>query len=296
MKRAKTLEEQIKILSDRGLILDLGQIKTMEILSDIGYFRLGFYCFPFETSYPATNNRTHQFKEGTKISDVIKLYYLDCDLRNILSKYINRIEINFRTNVIYKASNRYLDCNTWFANPIIVENDFLKKFDKRVYNEAFKRKPIIRRHHKKYLNDKYAPAWKTVEYFTFGSILKLFKNLKDDTLKLEIALVYDIHNVNILHNYFDSIREIRNICAHGGVLFDHTLAKALVNGPALKISNRNKNKLYATIQITLFVLSKISKNRSADMENEIHAIFALHKDDPVLRNIIERISGYNFIN
>lgn len=296
MKQATTLEEQIKTLSNRGMLLDLGQEKTMEILSDIGYFRLGFYCFPFETSYPATNNRTHQFKEGSKISDVIKLYYLDCDLRNTLSKYINRIEINFRTNIIYKASNRYLDCNTWFANPIMVGNDFLKMFNKKVYNETFKRKPIIRRHHKKYKNDNYAPAWKTVEYFTFGSILKLFKNLKDETLKLEIALEYDIHNVNILQNYLESIHEIRNICAHGGVLFDHTLAKALVNGPALTISNSNKNRLYATIQITLFVLSKISMNRSTDMENEIHAIFALHKDDLVLRNIIEKISGYHFIN
>jgi len=113
---------------------------------------------------------------------------------------------------------------------------------------------------------------------------------------LEIALVYDIHNVNILQNYLESIHEIRNICAHGGVLFDHTLAKALVNGPALTITNSNKNKLYATIQITTFVLSKISMNRSKDLEKEIHALFAMYKDDPVLSNIIVKIGGYNFIN
>lgn len=296
MKQATTIEQQIKTLSDRGMLLDIGHEKTKEILSDIGYFRLGFYSFPFETSFPATYNRTHQFKEGSKISDVIKLYYLDCDLRNVLSKYINRIEINFRTNVIYKGSNRYITCSTWFANPKMVESDFLNFFNKKVYNESFKRKPIIRRHHKKYKSDNYAPAQKTVEYFTFGSILKLFKNLKDETLKLEIALVYDIHNVNILQNYLESIHEIRNICAHGGVLFDHTLAKALVNGPALTITNSNKNKLYATIQITTFVLSKISMNRSKDLEKEIHALFAMYKDDPVLSNIIVKIGGYNFIN
>jgi len=177
----------------------------------------------------------------------------------------------------------------------MVESDFLKLFNKKVYNESFKRKPVIRRHNKRYKNDSYAPAWKTLEYFTFGSILKLFKNLKDDTLKKDIASVYGIHNVDILQNYLDSIHEIRNICAHGGVLFDHTLAKALVNGPALTITNSNKNKLYATIQITSFVLSKISMNRSNDLEKEIHALFALYKDDPVLSNIIVRISGYNFI-
>ena len=61
-----------------------------EILLDIGYYRLGFYWNPFEI------NKKHEFINGTNFSDVLHLYYLDVDLRNLLLKYIKRIEINFR--------------------------------------------------------------------------------------------------------------------------------------------------------------------------------------------------------
>lgn len=31
--------------------------KAKEILLDIGYYRLGFYWFPYERTYPAKNDR-----------------------------------------------------------------------------------------------------------------------------------------------------------------------------------------------------------------------------------------------
>ena len=103
MKQATTIEQQLEVLKNRGMRIDINEEKAKEILSDIGYFRLGFYCFPFETTYPNRKNRTHQYKQGTKFSDIVSLYYFDVDLRNILSKYLNRIEINFRTNIIYRV-------------------------------------------------------------------------------------------------------------------------------------------------------------------------------------------------
>lgn len=51
MKQATTIEEQINLLEQRGIIiLDKEKAKTQ--LIDIGYFRLGSYFFPFENSYP----------------------------------------------------------------------------------------------------------------------------------------------------------------------------------------------------------------------------------------------------
>ena len=47
MKRATTIDEQLNILRNRGMVID-DENKAKEILSDIGYFRLGFYFFPFE--------------------------------------------------------------------------------------------------------------------------------------------------------------------------------------------------------------------------------------------------------
>ena len=82
---ATTVEQQIQILKDRGLNLDLGDEKVKEVLLDIGYYRLGFYWNPFE------KDALHNFKEGTTFTNVLQLYYLDVDLKNILNKAINRI-------------------------------------------------------------------------------------------------------------------------------------------------------------------------------------------------------------
>ena len=100
LKKATTIDEQIAILRKRGMIIS-DKEKAKETLLDIGYFRLGFYCFPFEQDYPNKNNRTHVYTVNTKFEDVVRLYYFDCDLRNVLMNYINRIEINFRTYLTY---------------------------------------------------------------------------------------------------------------------------------------------------------------------------------------------------
>ena len=43
---ATTIDEQIKLLKDRGMNIE-DEVKARENLMDIGYFRLGFYWFPF---------------------------------------------------------------------------------------------------------------------------------------------------------------------------------------------------------------------------------------------------------
>ena len=65
MKQATTIEEQIALLKNRGMFIG-DEEKAKEILMDIGYYRLGFYWFPFEKTYPAKDRtRSHVFIEGT---------------------------------------------------------------------------------------------------------------------------------------------------------------------------------------------------------------------------------------
>ena len=114
-KLATNVDEQIAKLESRGMTIG-DKDKARECLLDIGYFRLGFYWFPFEKSYPRKVNRTHEFKDGACFEYAIRLYYFDYDLRNILLKYINRVEINFRTKLIYHASNRYKQDPFWYQD------------------------------------------------------------------------------------------------------------------------------------------------------------------------------------
>ena len=54
-KPATTIDEQIDLLKERGLTIQ-DEHKAREILLDIGYYRLGFYLFPFEKSFPNLSN------------------------------------------------------------------------------------------------------------------------------------------------------------------------------------------------------------------------------------------------
>lgn len=156
-KTATTLDEQIVLLSSRGVEITCIE-KAKECLLDIGYFRLCSYLFPFEKSYPRYKNRTHEVIDGTKLSDAVALYYFDFDLRNILNRYISRIEVSLRTYITYTISNKYKLSPTWFADPEVMNSSYVGTFQS-VY-DAIMKKPVIKRHHSKYVNDQYAPAWK----------------------------------------------------------------------------------------------------------------------------------------
>ena len=70
MKKAFNIEEQITRLKQYGVVFD-NEDKAKEILLDVGYYRMGFYSFPFEKSYPALENRTHDVKEGTTFKSMM---------------------------------------------------------------------------------------------------------------------------------------------------------------------------------------------------------------------------------
>ena len=156
--------------------------KAAEVLFDVGYFRLGFYWFPFELSYPEKNNRDHKFKASANFDDAVKLYYFDFRLRSILLKAISRIEIAFRTKVIYLVSNNNQNKPTWFADPSVVSQKQAREFKEKVYDDLAAHYPVIAMHHRHHINDIYAPAWKTMEFMTLSSMILLLRNLSGKDL------------------------------------------------------------------------------------------------------------------
>lgn len=283
---ATTVKEQIQKLAERGMDFDWGIEKAEEILLDIGYYRLGFYWNPFEI------DDKHNFNQGTKFSDVVQLYYLDVDLKNILNKALNRIEINLRTQLIYIISNEYPQYPTWFANKKVMESNFIDEFP-RYYDEKFKDKnKPIKKHHVKYPNEIYAPAWKTLEFLSFGSIYSIFYSLKEEMLKYKIARYYGFKSVKTFQNFFQTVIFIRNICAHSGLLYDSNTPKEISTTPFFEFNNNNKHSLDSSIKVILYFLSKISNTRKNMIENEINLLFDSFQNNDVIMNIITNKIGY----
>jgi len=287
-RQATTTSEQIALLKSRGMLLDMEETKVKEILHDIGYYRLGFYWHPFE------KDKAHNFIEGTRFSNIVALYYLDVDLRYLLIRALNRIEVSFRTNVVYFVSNSYKNSPTWFIDPHLVHQKFIDNISYH-YNDKFKKdNKVIQHHHTKYINDKYAPAWKTLEFFTFGAMLKLYSSLKNEENQKQISLNYDIKNVEKFKNLINTIIYVRNACAHGGVIFDLKTPKGISKVPHFNFYKDNRHSLDSAIRVIQFLLQKISTNRKEELEKGIKKLFDSHKENPDIKRIIEEKIGYSF--
>lgn len=290
-KRATTYDEQILILKQRGTVIS-DEDKAKEYLSDIGYYRLGFYLHPFEITYPALDSkRSHNLIPNTQIEDAVALYYFDLDLRNILNRYLSRIEVAIRTTVIYELSNKYKTDPTWFTNPSIVSAKFIADFPAMAYNSIKKRSPI-KRHHKKYTGP-YAPAWKTLEFMTLGNIESLYDSLLADADRKIISMHFGEPATGTFKSYMLAIREVRNACAHGNVLFGLTLTSGIRSGVACpSFPTHTQQTFHGALRVIDCLLRIISVNRSNDMWREIHsATRLLYTQSPSLKHLIESKTG-----
>ena len=283
---ATTIKQQIERLENRGMILDISKEKIKEILLDIGYYRLGFYWNPFEI------DDEHNFRKGTKFSTILDLYYLDVDLRHLLIKHINRIEVSFRTKIIYYVSNINRNSPTWFVDPKVMNRDFIQKFD-FFYNDDFKKNGVIAKHHKKYINDKYAPAWKTLEYLTFGNNMKIYKSLLNFETKQRISEIFGVRDVQKFEKLMDVIVFVRNYCAHSGVIFDLRNTYGIPKLPYFNFNDNDRHCLDSCIKVISFILCNISNNRANELNENLQNLLTEYAlKDADIKWIVEKKINY----
>lgn len=249
MKKAYTIEQQIAILKSYGMVFD-DEEKAKEILLDVGYYRLGFYSFPYEISFPELYNRNHQLIKGTTFKSVYDLYDFDTKLRRLLLTALDRIEVNIRTTIIYKISLKYIDAPCWFASRKYMSSKFVNDFEDQVY-AVMRKNPVIQHHHAKH-SGLYAPAWKTIEFMTIGNLINLYESLKDTEAKDLVANTYGCSR-GVFYNYLETIRVLRNKCAHGGCIYRMDFPKGIKRVPA-NITPDCRHNINGGISVIRYIL------------------------------------------
>ncbi|MCB9017422.1 MAG: Abi family protein [Paludibacteraceae bacterium] len=285
IKLATTTEEQILRLKDRGMTID-DEALAREALMDIGYYRLGFYWFPMEKTYPERTGRNHEFKAGSLFETSIHLYVFDKCLRNILANYLSDIEVNVRTKVIYIISNIHKQNPTWFADNDVVMYSYINQFEKK-YNNEITNNDVIKRHSERHKNNKYAPAWKTLEYLSFGDLIRLIENIKSSEDKQKIYECYGFNEDKTFPNYIDVIRQLRNCCAHGHPIFDMVLCKSLRAAKFKKVLKGKAlpDNFYSNMQGALvviqYILYYLPGNKGNEFREEIQSFFKEKMTDDI---------------
>lgn len=212
--QAITTEEQIDTLKRRGLFID-DVSHAQKTLDTISYFRLAGYWRHLEA-----DRSTHQFKKGSKFTDITDAYYFDKQLRALLFSAIQTIEVVVRTKIIKHFAHTYgafwfmnEECATnssrFAANLAIVEKEVARSHD-----------DFIKEHFRKYSEPELPPVWKTLEVVSMGTLSKLYSNFSDATAKHGIAREFGLNHHKFLRSWLECLAVIRNCCAHHSRLFN----------------------------------------------------------------------------
>ncbi|MBQ4395496.1 MAG: Abi family protein [Paludibacteraceae bacterium] len=269
-KTATTIDEQLDRLQDRGMAI--GDIDdTRKVLSRVGYFRMGFYWYRFEI--PEYRRRgIHRFRRDTTWEKVEALYNFDDRFRNLLSFYLQTIETDIRTRITYIASNHYRTDPFWFVNPSYVGAAFISEFCAG-YSKLRRNNDVIRKHHRKHPEDTYAPAWKTLEFLTFGEIQHLYLSILEEPLRLQIFSRYNIVEEDVFKSYIDIMRIIRNVCAHSHILYDKRLYDGIVGRHELLGLNTGEEfSIVGILKLIYYMLRQIDPDKETEMRNNLRTL------------------------
>lgn len=290
--KATTIDQQIDKLQKRGVIInDIEYAK--KALFDIGYYHLGFYFFPFEKTYPFLDKRRcHDVREETYFEDAVALHQFDSDLRSILLRYTSQIELAFRTSVIYFMSIKYPSSPNWYLSKTIVDETVVEEILAGYGN--IRKNDAIQRHHQNHRKSKHAPAWKTLEFETLGVIQKVYEGIIKVDDKLPINRRFGVPDTSKFAHYIDLIRQLRNACAHGNIIYDIRLSKSIEPGPAGNFVGPSRQRLAGLLGVAKYLLSQISTEDADKMRNEIGDLFkSLCKCKPHLKCVVEGTTKLN---
>ena len=214
----KTLDEQINILREKGLIIN-DEAYTKEVLLRENYFFIMGYRHVF-----LKKDASRKFIDGTTFDEVYSLFVFDRMFRNIIFKNILIVENNYKSIFSYILSKNYGFKEKNYLNPSNFDydkekttqiNDLLRKHKRqfRVYGNQHG----ATSHYMD--NYGYIPLWIGVKVISFGLISEMFSILKEED-KFSIASVYKIEPEE-MEDYLPILANYRNLCAHEDVTFDH---------------------------------------------------------------------------
>lgn len=183
--------------------------------------------------------------------ELVNLYYLDSEIRNIVFFGLNIIEAKLKTELAYfhviKYGNHgYMDSDNFFRE------SYHSRFIKKILEEiSTQNSHMIESHFRSYDDD--PPLYKIVEILSFGQLSKFYSNLKKDDMKQFSKEYYYRKDIYTLKSWLVFLVEIRNACAHGIPL----LNKAIMY-PPVKLKVKEWDSIdQKNIAILFYVMKEI---------------------------------------
>lgn len=214
----KTLDEQIEILKNKGLVIDDIDF-AKEILLRENYFFVSGYRHLLLRS-----KTDKKFLPNANFREMYALFNFDRQIRNILFKNLLIIENNIKSIFSYQLSKKYgykekdyLRPSNFTNNPEKFRqvNDLIKKMKRQIRINGNQHSAT--KHYQ--MNYGYVPLWIVVKVLSFGIVCELFTIMKKED-QIEISEIYKI-DPQTLSIYLPILANYRNLCAHEDILYDY---------------------------------------------------------------------------
>lgn len=253
-KPAKTYQEQVSLLKQRGLIIS-DDLAAENALKHIQYYRLGAYWLPFES-----NHQTHMFQPNTSLDQVIALYQFDRQLRLLVLDAIERIEVSVKSQWAYHmahlhSAHAHLDPN------IASRVDRYQKNLQSLTSEVDRSDETFIKHLKNTYSESLPPIWAVCEVMSLGLLSHWYSNLQPLHTRSAISSQYFLDE-RTMQSWLHHLCHVRNICAHHSRLWNRefTITPQLPrNKPSgLKAQfHQNSRHLYNSLVIILHFMDVI---------------------------------------
>ena len=242
-----TIKEQINNLQEIGLIIN-DEEYAEKILNDISYFRL---IKAYSLNLKIKNGN---YSNSATFEHLVELYLFNANFRQILFPEIEKIEINIRCRI----SNYFAD-----TYGVLGYKDS-NNFENSTYHSYFIRdiEDEIRRNSKapfvKNFRENYAggdlPMYALIEVFSFGTLSKFFKNMKNADKKA-IAATFGV-GYTYFESWIESIAYVRNMCAHYGRLYNAKLSKTPILYKEYTQAGIGNNRIFGLLLCIRILLNK----------------------------------------
>ena len=213
VKKPTTIEEQIKLLESREVVIE-DENFAKKFLRIYNYYFVTGYLHPYKTSDDKYKNISFN-----GIATQIKF---DMRLREICMYALDIIEKGLKTIIAYEFSHNYENGNIAYAYSLYFPNNE----DKHTrlmghYNVSLnnnKELPYVKHNMKTY---GILPTWVAIELFTLGNIEKFFSMLDTNTKKkIEDMIGFP---KNKIQNWIENLRIFRNMVAHNQRLYNFSI-------------------------------------------------------------------------
>lgn len=221
-KPALSITQQIAHWEAKGLVIQ-DQAVAQSALRFIGLFRLKGYALPFMVQ--TQNGR--QFNAGTTLERVLSLYQFDRELRVLVMRELECIEVAIRTVISNTLCDQtgdpfwYLDPNKTILGDVVKSTGTIVKFDRTrflddVDTETRRSKDEFAKHYyRKYSDPPLPPSWVASECLSLGKWSRLYEHLRVG--KTPIATTFRL-GVDVLESWLHCLTYLRNVCAHHGMV------------------------------------------------------------------------------